>query len=126
MTRQFQHIELTRPDAIALRELVRPFDSNLPDYIKPALVELSVKIYAVLIELEKGEESVNIPLDKDECLLINQKVGNEDWDGALPLLRQTHAVLFEIKYEMPPSMGFDLEEFMKEIAQPDGKTTQSE
>jgi hypothetical protein len=118
MTRQFRHIEVTKPDALALRELVRPFDNSLPDFAKPILTKLAVKVYAALIELEKDIESINIAASEDECLLINQKVGNEDWEGALPLLRQTWAVLFELEYDMPPGTGFALEELLKEISKP--------
>lgn len=120
MSRQFKCIELTRSDALALRELVRPFDNNLPDFAKPVLTKLAVKIYAVLIELEKfgddKEAATNLPVGEDECLLINQKVGNEDWDGALPLLRQTWAVLFELEYDMAPGTGFALEDILREIS----------
>ena len=117
--RQFKCIEVTRSDALALRELVRPFDNGLPDFAKPILTKLAIKVYASLIELEKDEvESINITVGEDECLLINQKVGNEDWEGAIPLLRQTWAVLFELEYDMAPGTGFALEEFLKEIAKP--------
>ena len=113
--RQFRHIEVTKSDALALRELVRPFDNALPDFAKPVLTKLAIKVYAALIELENDIESVNISVSEDECLLLNQKIGNEDWDGALPLLRQSWAVLFELEYDMPPSTGFVLEELLKDI-----------
>ena len=118
MTRQFRHIELTKPDALALRELIRPFDNALPDFAKPILTKLAIKIYAALIELESDIESVNIAMSEDECLILNQKVGNEDWAGALPLLRQSWAILFEIEFNLPPGTGFVLEEFLKEISRP--------
>lgn len=113
-------MEVTRTDALALRELIRPFDSNLPDFMKPVLARLATKVYAALIELEDEEiESVNLPLDLNECLLINQKIGNEEWEGALPLLRQSWAILFEIEYDMPPGAGFVLSRYLKEINEED-------
>lgn len=111
MSRQFRHIELTKSDALAIRELIRPFDHTLPDFAKPVLTKLAIKVYAALIELERVEE-INIAVSEDEALLLNQKVGNEDWEGALPLLRQTWAVIFEWANDMPPGTVFVLEEIL--------------
>jgi hypothetical protein len=93
---------------MALRELVRPFDGSLPDAVKVSLWDLSLKIYAALIELER-KDAINMEMDENECLLLNQRIGNEDWSGALSLLRQTWAVLWEWKHNMPPGRGEELD-----------------
>jgi len=111
MTRQFRCIAVTKSDSLGLRELIRPFDSTLPDFAKPVLTKLATKIYAALIELERVEE-VNIPMSEDECLIVNQRIGNEEWDGSLALLRQTWAVVYEWANDMPPSTAFLLEEIL--------------
>jgi len=78
------------------------------------LTKLATKLYAALIELERVEET-NISVSEDECLLLNQKVGNEDWEGALPLLRQTWAAIYEWANDMPPSTAFLLEEILNSM-----------
>jgi len=118
LPRFFKCIELTKSDAMALRELVRPFDSSLPDAVKVSLWDLSLKIYAALIELER-KDAVNMEMDESECLLLNQRIGNEDWSGALPLLRQTWAVLYEIKHDMPPGRAALLDEILEGIEEPE-------
>lgn len=118
MARFFQNIEITRSDGLALRELVRPFCSDFPDAIKVALADFVIKLYAALIQLEReGVESVNIPMNENECLIINQKVGNEDWEGAIAILRQTWAVLYELKNDMPPGTKFVLDDILKSMAE---------
>lgn len=117
MARFFRHIEITMNDALALRELVRPFDSNLSEPAKVSLAELAIKIYAALIELERDEiESINIAVDETECLILNYKIGNEDWKGAVALLRQSWAVLYEIKNDMPPGTSFALDDILKSMS----------
>jgi hypothetical protein len=112
--RQFLCIEITREDALVLREVMRPFDEHsIPESLRPYLAKFSIRLYDALIDLEK-KEAVNIPVSEEECLLINQKVGNEDYGGALGLLRQTWAVLYELKNDMPPGMGFDIESLITE------------
>src|SRR3990167_9073931 len=112
--RQLRQLELTKTDALMLRELIRPFDHILPDFIKGTLTELSKKIYAALIELEH-EETINIPINEEEILLLNQKISNEEWDGAQALLLQTWKILYEIKEGNSPSVKFEIKELLNQL-----------
>jgi len=111
--RQFLCIEITREDALVLREVMRPFDEHsIPESLRPYLAKFSIRLYDALIDLEQ-KEAVNIPVSEEECLLLNQKLGNEDYGGAVALLRQSWAVLYELKHNVPPGIGFDISEILK-------------
>lgn len=109
-----------------MRELVRPFDSTLGERQQEELRKLVKMLYAALIELEdEDKDSMNIELTEVQVMLINQKVGNEDYEGALPLLRQTWAVLFELTNDMPPATANSLEKILNGIHNDDSEAGQS-
>lgn len=104
-----------------LRDLMRPFDNNLPDYVKGTLTSFCLKLYNALLELEDDEQITTIPIEENEALLINQKVGNEDWGGALRVLSQTWAVLYEYDNPVSPVVGRDIIELLNGNKDANGK-----
>jgi hypothetical protein len=96
---------LDQTDAWALRETVLPYSapadagtSATPAMLQ-AVTSLCQRLYETLLRLEVEENSVcNMSATETDCLIINQFVKPDSWQGARSLLVQTFLVLHEATY----------------------------
>src|SRR5438309_1378113 len=96
--RQFGCIEVTRNDALLLRDAIRPL-AKVDPYGSATVIAFCQKLYSALLKMKANRiGEINIPLDEHEALFINHFVSNEDWDHALSILEQTWLVLYELEH----------------------------
>lgn len=97
--RQFACVEVSRMDALLLRDAMRPL-AKVEPYDGVLLVRFCEKLYDGILKLEANKlDAINIALEEHEAVFINHFVGNEDWGGAMALLEQTWLVLYELRYQ---------------------------
>jgi hypothetical protein len=124
--RQYTCIELDLQAALVLRECMRPL-ARVDPYEQRSMIRFCEKLYAAILKLQSEEEtqSVNVPLEVHEVFFINHFVGNEDWQGAMPLLQQTWLALYELQHEGTyPRPREEIGATLKRLAaRPDGETT---
>lgn len=95
--RQFGCIEITRLDALLLRDAIRPL-AKVEPYDQATMIRFCEKLYDGILKMNAGQlESINVALEEHEALFINQFVGNEDWENALLILEQTWLALYELR-----------------------------
>jgi hypothetical protein len=95
--RQFGCIEITRLDALLLRDAIRPL-AKVEPYDQATMIRFCEKLYDGILKMNAGHlESINVALEEHEALFINQFVGNEDWENALLILEQTWLALYELR-----------------------------
>jgi hypothetical protein len=118
MGRQYRCIALTLPELLAVRELIRPFTSTGNVLEPSSVINFCKKLYRACIKMKtNGLEEINIKLDDDECLIINNFIGMEDFEGSIEILYQTWSVLYELINDVPPqydSMSQEMLELIRE------------
>jgi hypothetical protein len=114
--RQFGCIELTRTDALLLRDAIRPL-SKVEPYETRLAIRFCEKLYEAILKIKAHElETINIPLEDQEVFFINQFVANDDWANSLNLLEQTWLVLHELRHkDVYPRPEADAEESIQRI-----------
>lgn len=117
MSRQYRCIALTPPQLLAVREIIRPFHPTNSVLEPIVVIDFCKKMYKAYIQLQTKElDEINLGMSEDECLLINQFIGAEDFEGSLDILRQTWSVLYELENEVPPqyeSMSAEMLELVR-------------
>jgi hypothetical protein len=95
--RQFSCIEITRTDALLLRDAIRPLAKVEP--FEPRLaMQFCEKLYEALLKMKAHDlEEINIPLEEQEVMFINQFVSNDDWANSLNILEQSWLALHELR-----------------------------
>ena len=117
MSRQYRCIELTPTQLLSVREVIRPFHTTNNVLETIIIIDFCKKLYMAYIQLQTKElKEINIAMSEDECLLVNQFIGAEDFEGSLDILRQTWSVLYELENEVPPqyeSMSAEMLELVR-------------
>jgi hypothetical protein len=97
--RQFGCIEISRNDALLMRDAMRPL-SKVDPYDTAALITFCQKLYAGLLKMRANRiDAINIPLEEHEAIFINHFISNEDWDRALDILEQSWLVIYELQHQ---------------------------
>jgi hypothetical protein len=100
---------LDQTDAWALREILLPYSApadagtSATAAMLQAMTSLCQRIYETLLRLElEGGSVCNMSATETDCLIINQFVKPDSWQGARSLLVQTFLVLHEATYTDRP------------------------
>jgi hypothetical protein len=97
--RQFGCIEITRTDALLLRDAIRPL-SKVEPYETRLAIRFCEKLYGAILKMKALDlDTINIPLEDQEVMFINHFISNDDWANSMRILEQSWLVLHELRHK---------------------------
>lgn len=97
--RQFSCIEITRTDALLLRDAIRPL-AKVEPFEPRTVMQFCEKLYEALLKMKANDlDEINVPLEEQEVMFVNQFVSNDDWANSLHILEQSWLVLHELRHQ---------------------------
>jgi hypothetical protein len=117
-------IPLSHVQALGLREAIRPLGMPPGSPIEAGLlIALHEKILMVLVDFDTSNATVlELELTREDVLLINQFLSQQDGDWAAAILRMARRALHELRTGILPAWAEDNEAISKmmERTQADG------